>query len=66
MPITFRSSAGVLLRVTSTGHLELAPRTPPCMGYANGCWCPECAERVQRPVTAKPAAAQPWEPRKAA
>lgn len=66
MPITLRTSAGVLLRVTDTGHLELAPNPPPCMGYQNACVCAACLDRVQRPVTAQPPAPQPWEPKQAA
>lgn len=66
MPNIIRTSAGITLRVTSTGHLAVIPRGAICHGYQNACVCPECLDRKQRPVTAQPPAPQPWEPRQAA
>ena len=63
MPNIIRTSAGIPLRVTSTGHLAVPPRKPPCMGYQNACVCPACLDRIQRPITAQPPAPQPWEPK---
>lgn len=65
MPNIIRTSAGITLRVTSTGHLAVIPRGTICHGYQNACVCPECQDRSRRPA-APPPAPQPWEPRKAA
>lgn len=66
MPNIIRTSAGILLRVTDTGHLALVPRPSPCMGWANACVCEWCLARDRHPKPAPDQPRQPWQPRQAA
>ena len=43
------------------GNLRLAPKPHPCLGYANGCICHDCIDRVAEPLLAAPQPKQPWE-----
>lgn len=61
VPNTIRTSGGILLQPSPTGHLQLAPRPKPCMGYQNACVCPACRHREQHPKPAPGQPRQPWE-----
>jgi hypothetical protein len=65
-----RESPFTLADVHLAHRLDIGPlvRPQPCHGYANGCICPECADRedAEQRRTAKPDASsgprQPWVP----
>lgn len=45
------------------GAFRIAPMSPPCHGYSNGCKCDhrEGCRRIEDPEPAKSPAKQPWE-----
>lgn len=45
------------------GAFRIAPMSPPCHGYSNGCKCDhrEGCRRIEDPEPAKSPVKQPWE-----